>query len=191
MQATRRRQENNRQNLILLSIAAIIGLIFFISLVSTQIAFNVMLQSQVSNTQGDWEFVDLSGNVRAYQSDYETGLPVGAVIRLLDGATAQVEIVQDSSAFAYLSNGAIWRVLQADRHATAVDHIQQQGDYVVVIEQIAGTVVYDFSQSEPALDEFNMVLRFEDGEYSPEWDCFQATAPTVETPSAVVPVPCR
>jgi hypothetical protein len=113
-------------------------------------------------------------------------------LRLEPENSGRVEILEGSGAFAYLTGPTTWRLAVAERHGTAVEQILNSEDltYQLVIDQTEGTVVYDFSQSDPPLEDINLILRLPEGEYEPEFPCFQASAPAPDAALAVVEIPC-
>lgn len=113
-------------------------------------------------------------------------------LRIDSEGTGRLELMRDTQAYAYLFPNANVTVVEASRQGTFFQHLRNQAtDYQLTIQQQAGVVLYDFSQAVPPLAELNVILRFSDGDYQPQVECFQATAPTEGTVSAVVEVPCR
>lgn len=155
------------------------------------VKYDVDLSGKYDQSVGALYLTDVLGNERRIEEGNELSVKSGETIRLEAGSSVRVEILEGSRAFAYLTGPAIWRLARAERHGTLVDQVTEDDvSYRVVIEQSEGVAVYDFSQSDPSLEEFNLTLRFPDGETKPKMPCFQATAPTAETASAVLELPC-
>jgi hypothetical protein len=156
------------------------------------IPYEVDLSTKVDDVQGEWFVIDVTGGERRFATPVDISLRTGEGIRLGLDTTARLEVIKDGGALVYLSNGATWKLLESHRRGTAIEHIRNRADeYEIIIEQTAGTAIYDFSQAEPSFEQLNITLRFADTEIKPETPCFQATAPTDEAVSAVVEVPCR
>lgn len=154
------------------------------------VPFQVDLRAGYNTAQGDVRLRDPLGNESELESSTRLISP-GETVEIEGGSTLQIEIIEDSNAFAYLIGPATWKLLNAEREATMLGHMRNAAnEYEVVIEQTAGTAVYDFSRADLTPADIKLVLRFPDGEYQPRMTCFQATAPEAETPSAVVEVPC-
>lgn len=183
----RARQDNQRfiMGAILVTAAAFVALIVLL----TQVSFDVQLHASVEDTQGEWVFVDALGTELTYTEPQMLDIPGGGAVQLSPGAEVQLEIVENSDAYAFLGDGAQWRLVEATRSATVFDHIRGVGDFHLVIEQSAGRVVYNLSQA--TFKDFELILRFADGETTVSFACFQATAPTEESASAVVEIPCE
>jgi hypothetical protein len=148
------------------------------------------LYDQASGTVYVDEGRDQERRIQAQDVPYR--INVGNHLRMDAEAQGRVEILRQSRAYAYLLPGADWVVLEASRQGTFLQHLQGQShSYQLIIQQEAGVVLYDFSQSTTPLADLNLILRFTDGEYTPTTVCFQATAPTPREASAVVEVPCR
>jgi hypothetical protein len=167
-----------------------LGIIFMLAL-AILIPFNVDLMARFEDSEGVVYFVDGTGNEHRLDEINTLPINVGEAVRLEAGSSARVEIVEDSNAYAYLTGPVEWRLSLAERRGTAVEHaLDDAREVEVVIDQLEGVAVYDFSAAKFPLDEFNLVLRFRDGDIAPETDCFQATAPAEGSASAVVEIPC-
>jgi hypothetical protein len=156
------------------------------------IPYEVDLSAKVDEVRGEWFVIDVTGGERRFVDSVDLSLRPGEGIRLGIDADAQLEVIKNGEGVVYLSDGAVWKVVESHRRGTAIEHIRNRADeYEIIIEQTGGTAIYDFSQAEPSFERLNITLRFADGDMQPEVPCFQVTAPTDESASAVVEVPCR
>jgi hypothetical protein len=183
-------EDEVRRTLRFMIFAFIVGIILAAAL-AYWVPFDVDLVARFEQSDGIVYFVDGTGNEHRLDEVETLPIQVGEAVRLEVGNTARVEIFEGSNAYAYLTGPVEWQYTLADRRGTAVDHVLDDArDFEVMIDQISGAVVYDFSGAAFPLEAFNLVLRFSDGEVMPEANCFQATAPTEASASAVVEIPC-
>lgn len=183
------REIKNILRFALFSIGVAIALAIALILV---VPFDVSLKADFDRIDGVFYLRDSVGNERRVVDVESFAIDAGETIRLNEGTTGRLEIIEGSAAYAYVYDMAIWELTSATRNGTAWQHISDPSgnEFEIIIEQRAGVVVYDFSQADPNLDTLNVTLRFADDEVSPEFDCFQATAPTEDAASAIAEIPC-
>ena len=182
---------NRARRMIQLGWVLILLFILMVGVVAATVPFDVHLEGIAREPSGILYRLDKYGYASTIPEDSTILLVPGEALRLEDRASVRVEIVKGTMALAYLTGPVEWKLVSAWRRATVTGHVQDEGEaYGVVIEQAGGSVVYDFSRSDPALGMLAVMVRFQDAEYQPDFPCFQANAPQNGISSSVVEVPC-
>lgn len=177
--------------LTLTGLALALAILVVVGLAAT-VTYTVDLSAVYSQSEGQWR---LDGPQNQTTTFDETNDPhvieLEHELALMSGSQGRLEIIADSGAWAYLSGETRWTLIQAQRRGTAIQHIRgESSDYVVVIQQTQGNIIYDFSAAHPALNDLNLTIRFPDGQYTPDIPCFQANAPTEGVESSIIPLAC-
>lgn len=136
------------------------------------IPFDVSLRASIDEIETPLAYTNPAGDERSYSGE-SLSFSADERIRNIGEETIQVEIIQDSNAYAYVLALSDLKITDLTRRGTAVDHLSGSGEYEVMIEQTAGTVVYDLSASN--IDKLSLSIHVAEQSFQPSSDCFQVT----------------
>lgn len=162
---------------ILFSLLAVLILPVAALVAAVLIAYDVPQPARIDDLSGEVE-LDLAGQKPATLMPHELAerhtLNVGESVRVAPGGAVTVTFFNGGRA--QLTGPAALRLIDSSRHATALGHATDSGQftrtYSLVVEQSEGTAHYRFDDADPAFDQVQITVRLPDRTYKPPTPCW-------------------
>lgn len=159
---------------IVISFVAVICLGVVALVAAAVIPFNVDQDITLRDIEGTVELLTQDGTLVTL--DTSTELKIGQTILVQPNSSATI-VFFDAGGRALITGPASLQIVQIYRRATGSGHLfdSRDCDYVLTLDQAAGSVRYVFDNASPAFEDIDFTIRLSGGNYIPSTPCWLIT----------------